>query len=158
METSRPLTLFRLPAIPLTKISRYMHLQEILLISLASKKLAYIMRSLLPLNWFNLKLSFHNETKIVLGAKGTWDRDPVTIKGQKDGYLFKLHVTQLSGDVSYQWAGSQLQELVKILLTHFATVFNPTVSIHVEKVYSQNFLMNVMHQVKQLNFMITSLK
>ncbi|EFP12222.1 hypothetical protein CRE_04242 [Caenorhabditis remanei] len=161
-EVSKPLPLFRLPTLLLRNISRYMDLQEILLISLASKKSAFIIKSLLPLNSFNLKLLFCTETKIVLDAKGPWDRDPVTIKRQKDGYIFKLQITQPSGDVSYQWAGPQLQELVKILLAHFATVFNPTISIKFGdwkfRNLGQGFAMSVLKHVKQLNFMTTSLK
>ncbi|EFP12229.1 hypothetical protein CRE_04240 [Caenorhabditis remanei] len=153
----KALPLFRLPTILLKKISRYMHLQEILLISLASKKSAFIMRYLLPLNWFNLKLLFFSgTTKVVLGAKRLWD--PVIVKSRNIGDLFQLQVTQPSGDVSYQWAGPQLQELVKILLTHFATVFNPTIYIHVDKGYSQEFVMGVLKHVQQLSLMITSLQ
>ncbi|EFP12184.1 hypothetical protein CRE_04192 [Caenorhabditis remanei] len=154
-EVSKPLPLFRLPAIPLTMISRYMDLQEILLISLASKKSGYIMRSLLPLNCFNLKLLFCTETKIVLGAKEPWD--PVIVNGRKVGDHFKLQITQPSNVVSYQWIGSNMQESVELLLPHFATVFNPTISINFGEDCNQYFVMSVLKHVKQLNFMITSL-
>ncbi|EFP12264.1 hypothetical protein CRE_04198 [Caenorhabditis remanei] len=155
-EVSKPLPLFRLPAIPLTKISRYMHLREILLITLASKKSAFIMKSLLPLNSFYLQMRFSLAAReIFFGTKGPWD--PVTIKIQTEDDIFKLQVTQPSGDVSYQWAGLQLQEPVGLLLTHFATVFKPTISIHVEKIYSQEFLIGVINQVKQLNLVRKSI-
>ncbi|EFP12244.1 hypothetical protein CRE_04189 [Caenorhabditis remanei] len=160
-EVSKPFPLFRLPVVPLTKINRYMDLQEILLISLVSKKSAYIMRSLLPPNWFDLKLSFYSNyseyiIKIVLRTKEPWD--PVITKGRQLEKFYKLQVTEPSGDVSYQWAEPQLQDLVNITLTHFATVFNPTISISFKKVYSEEFVMGVMDHVKQLNLVKKSIK
>ncbi|EFP12272.1 hypothetical protein CRE_04195 [Caenorhabditis remanei] len=156
-EDSKALPIFRLPTLLLTKISRYMDLQEVLLISLASKKSAYIMRSLLPRNWFNLKLCFYSdETEIVLGAKGPWA--PVRVKYENGGDLFKLQITQYSGDVSYQWAGSYLQDPVKLLLTHFATVFNPTISIYFGDICNQEFVMDVLTHLKKLNLLVKILK
>ncbi|EFP12187.1 hypothetical protein CRE_04244 [Caenorhabditis remanei] len=78
-KVSKPLPLFRLPTIPLTKISRYMDLQEIFMVSLASKKSALIIRSLLPPNLFSLKIVFSVESKATIGAEGHWI-DPLVIK------------------------------------------------------------------------------
>ena len=100
-------------------------------------------------------MRFSEKSEIFLGTKGPWD--PVTIKIQTENDIFKLQVTQPSRDVSYQWAGLQLQEPVKILLAHFATVFNQTISIHVEKIYSQQFVIGVLNQVKQLNLVKKSI-
>ncbi|EFP12192.1 hypothetical protein CRE_04193 [Caenorhabditis remanei] len=156
-KVSKPLPLFRLPTLLLTKIIRYMDLQEILLISLASKKSGFIMRSLLPRNWFNLKLLFYiKETEIVLGAKGPWA--PVRVKYENGGDLFKLQITQRLENVFYQWAGPQLQDPVKLLLTHFATVFNPTISIYFGDICNQEFVMDVLPLLKQLNLSVKVLK
>ena len=114
------------------------------------------MMSLLPKNWFNLKLLFCTETKIVLGAKGPWD--PVIVNGRKVGDIFKLQITELSGVVSYQWMGSNMQESIELLLPHFATVFKPTISINFGEDCNQYFVMGVLKYMEQQNFMITSLR
>ncbi|EFP12185.1 hypothetical protein CRE_04249 [Caenorhabditis remanei] len=155
-EVSKALPLFRLPTILLRKINRYMDLQEILLISLASKKSAYIMRSLLPKNCFTLSLLFIcNHSDIFLGSKGLWDR--VKVSGQNVGDRFKLQVAQPSGDVTYLWAGSYLEDPVKLLLSHFAIVFNPTISIYFGDTCTQNFVMDLLLHLKQLNILMKDL-
>ncbi|EFO90860.1 hypothetical protein CRE_22243 [Caenorhabditis remanei] len=155
-EFSKALPLFRLPLIPLIKISRYMHLREILLISLASKKSAYIIRCLLPPNWFFLQMSFSEESKIFLGAKGPWA--PVIIKGQKTGDVYELQIAQHNGVVSHRWTSPDLEDIVKPMLIHFALTFNPTISIKFGHICHQDFAVSVLEHVKQLNLMITSLK
>ncbi|EFP12258.1 hypothetical protein CRE_04194 [Caenorhabditis remanei] len=155
-EVSKPLPLFRLPAIPLTKISRYMNLQEILLVSLTSKKSAFIMRSLLPTNRFFLNIKISEESNIFLGVKGPWA--PVIVKGEKTEDVFELQIAQHNGDVIHRWTSLDLEAIVKSLLSHFALVFNPSISIHFEEVFSEEFMMGVMDHVKQLNLVKKSIK
>ncbi|EFP12261.1 hypothetical protein CRE_04197 [Caenorhabditis remanei] len=152
----RGFPLFRLPGVPLTKISRYMHLRDILLVSMASKKSAFIMKSLLPPNWFNLEMKFSNESEITLDLKGTWN--PMKVKSQKNGDVYELQIAQDNEVITYRWTSRDFKAIVKSLLTHFALVFNPTISIDFETVYSQEFVIRVLQHVKQLNLMITFLK
>ncbi|EFP12257.1 hypothetical protein CRE_04236 [Caenorhabditis remanei] len=155
-EVSKPFSLFRLPGVPMTKISRYMNLREILLVSFVSKKSAFIMKSILPPNWFNLEMKFSENSEISLIAKGTWV--PIKVKSQKTGDVFELQIAQDNGVIAHRWTSRDFKAIVKQLLTHFATVFNPTISIDFETAYIQEFVIRVLQHVKQLNLVITSLK
>ncbi|EFP12226.1 hypothetical protein CRE_04190 [Caenorhabditis remanei] len=156
-EVSKPLPLFRLPTLLLRKISRYMHLREILLISLTSKKSAFIMRSLLPTNRFFLKIKFSGESNIFLGVKkGPWA--PIIFKGEKTGDVFELQIAERNGDIIHRWTSHDLEAIVKPLLTHLAIVFNPTISITFGEICHQEFVMGVMNHVKQLNLVKKSIK
>ncbi|EFP12262.1 hypothetical protein CRE_04237 [Caenorhabditis remanei] len=55
-----------------------------LLLSHASRKSAYIIRSLLPRNVFHLRLSLWHETKIVFDTKGTWNTVTNTVTNTKN--------------------------------------------------------------------------
>ncbi|EFP12270.1 hypothetical protein CRE_04248 [Caenorhabditis remanei] len=133
-----------------------MDLQEILLVSMASKKTAFIIRSILPMNWFNLELSFFSgTTTLVFGVKRPWDL--VLIKGQNTGDVYQFQIAQHNGDITHQWTSPDLEAIVKSLMSHFALVFNPSISIHFEEVFSEEFMMGVMDHVKQLNLVKKSI-
>ncbi|EFP12271.1 hypothetical protein CRE_04239 [Caenorhabditis remanei] len=148
---SKPFSLFRLPGVPLTKISRYMDLREIFMMSLASKKSAFIIRYLLPPKLFSLKIEFSVESEATVGAKGHWN-DPLVIKRMG---VYGRPVAKQFCYVCSQWAKG---DSVKSLLSHIAIVFNPTISIDFGKICDQEFVINVMNHVKQLNLVKTSIK
>ncbi|EFP12266.1 hypothetical protein CRE_04191 [Caenorhabditis remanei] len=149
-KVSKPLPLFRLPTLLLTKIIRYMNLKEIFMVSLASKKSAYIIGSLLPPNLFNLEIDFSVESKATVGAEKHWI-DPLVIKRMG---VYGRPVAKQFCDVCSQWAEG---DSVKSLLTHLANVFNPTISIDFGKICHQEFVMEVMNLVKQLNLVKKSI-
>ncbi|EFP12245.1 hypothetical protein CRE_04200 [Caenorhabditis remanei] len=137
-EVSKPLPLFRLPTVLLRKISGYMHLREILLISLTSKKSAYIIQALLPPISFEMQLSLYSHIYIALGNKDSWD--PVVFKAQH------------SGSFSYRGDEKELEKVVKFLLSHFALVFNPTMQeVSFDEGCSQKLMISVLKHVKRVN-------
>ncbi|EFP12282.1 hypothetical protein CRE_04245 [Caenorhabditis remanei] len=77
-----------------------MDLQEILLITLTSKKSAFIMKFLLPMNWFNLELLFFSETtKFFFDAKGP--SDSVLVEGQNAGDVYQFKIAQHNRDITH---------------------------------------------------------
>ncbi|KAF1771424.1 hypothetical protein GCK72_003250 [Caenorhabditis remanei] len=146
---SKPFPLFRLPAIPLKKINRYMDLEDILLISMASKKSAFIMKSLLPPNCFHLEFQFSKKSEISLVAKGLWK--PMIVKCEKTGQIYELKIAQDNGVITHWCTSPDLETIVNAMLSHFAIVFNPTISIDFGEICHQEFMMGVLNHVKQLN-------
>ena len=114
------------------------------------------MKSIIPMNWFNLELLVFSETTtFVFDAKRLWDS--VLVEGQNTGDVYQFQTAQHNGDITHQWTSPNLEAILKSLLSHFALVFNPSISIHFEKVFSEEFMMGVMDHVKQLNLVKKSI-
>ncbi|EFP12233.1 hypothetical protein CRE_04243 [Caenorhabditis remanei] len=148
-EVSKPFPLFRLPAIPLKMINRYLNLEDILLISMASKKSAFIMKSLLPPNCFHLEFHLSEKSEISLCTKGLWN--PMIVKCEKTGQIYELKIAQDNGVITHWCTSPDLKAIVIALLSHFALVFNPSITINFGYFCNQEFIMGVLNHVKQLN-------
>ncbi|EFP12278.1 hypothetical protein CRE_04250 [Caenorhabditis remanei] len=129
---------------------------EKLLLSLASKKAAYVMRSVLPQNSVKLQITFSEITDIIIETrteKTCWTLLKIFNSS-------KTPVFKLSGDVIFQWEGPnfELNGSVKSLISHFAIAFHPTIAMLFGHGCREDFMMEMMNHVKELNLAKTSLE
>ena len=116
------------------------------------------MRSVLPQNSVKLQITFSEITGIFIDidAKTPWS----SLKIVELSHYSKTSLFNQSGDVSSQWAGPtfELNGSVKSLLSHFAIAFHPTVAMLFGHGCSEDFMMEMMNHVKDLNLAKTSLE